>query len=104
MARFDVYANPVARERRTTPFFLDVQNDFLGSLATRVMIPLRREAEFGAPANRLNPLIQVDDEALVLDTAGIGAVPLNLLKRPLVNLRAQRDEITTALDTLFGAY
>ncbi|MFG6433665.1 CcdB family protein [Roseateles sp. LYH14W] len=104
MARFDVYANPVARERRTTPFFLDVQNDFLGSLATRVMIPLRRETEFGTLANRLNPLVQVDDEALVLDTAGIGAVPLNLLKRPVVNLRAQRDEITTALDTLFGAY
>lgn len=104
MARFDVYANPVVRERRTTPFFLDVQNDFLASLVTRVMIPLRREADFGALAHRLNPVVHIDDEALVLDTAGIGAVPLNLLKRPVVNLRAQRDDITTALDTLFGAY
>lgn len=104
MARFDVYANPIARERRATPFFLDVQNDHISGLGTRIIIPLRREADFGARAQRLNPLVLVGDEAVVLDTAALGAVPLNLLKRPLVNLRAQRDDITTALDTVFGAY
>ena len=27
MARFDVYANPQALERKHTPYLLDVQND-----------------------------------------------------------------------------
>jgi len=104
MARFDVYANPSERERRATPFFLDVQNDHISGLGTRVMIPLRREDMFGARAKRLNPLVQVDNEPLVLDTAALGAVPLSLLHHPLANLRAQRDEITDAMDTLFGAF
>lgn len=104
MARFDVYANPIARERRETPFFLDVQNDYINGLATRIVIPLRREAEFGPRAQRLNPCVVVDEETLVLDTAALGAVPLNLLKRPVGNLRAHQGDITIALDTLFGAF
>ncbi len=103
MPRFDVYANPSVRERKTTPLLLDVQNDYIDGLATRGVIPLRSEAYFGARADRLNPLVRVADEAVVLDTAAMGAVPLNLLKRPLTNLRSAQDDITTALDTLFGA-
>lgn len=104
MPRFDVYANPSVRERKTTPFLLDVQNDYIDGLATRVVIPLRSEAYFGARADRLNPLVLVDDEAVVLDTAAMGAVPLHLLKRPLTSLRSAQDDIITALDTLFGAF
>ena len=29
MARFDVFANPTAVERKHTPYFIDVQNDFI---------------------------------------------------------------------------
>ncbi len=104
MPRFDVYANPSVRERKTTPFLLDVQNDYIAGLATRVVIPLRSEAYFGARADRLNPLVRVGDEVVVLDTAAMGAVPLSLLKRPLNNLRSMQGDITTALDTLFGAF
>jgi toxin CcdB len=42
MARFDVYANPTAAERRHTPFYVDVQNDFINTLSSRVVVPLRR--------------------------------------------------------------
>ena len=59
MARFDVYSNPVVAERKHTPFFVDVQNDHIDALATRVVIPLRREAAFGPRARHLNPLLTV---------------------------------------------
>ena len=39
MARFDVYANPVVAERKHTPYFLDVQNDYIDHIATRVVCP-----------------------------------------------------------------
>ena len=45
MARFDVFANPSVAERKHTPYFVDVQNDYIDALATRVVIPLRRESE-----------------------------------------------------------
>jgi hypothetical protein len=65
---------------------------------------LRSEAHFGARADRLNPLVRVDDEAVVLDTAAMGAAPLNPLKRPLTNLRSAQGGMVTALNTLVCAF
>ena len=104
MSRFDVYANPVAAERRHTPYFMDVQNDFINGLATRVVIPLRREAAFGPRPRNLNPLLKFGNDAVVLDTAALGAVPLAELRKPIGEMRHARAEVQEALDTLFGAY
>ncbi len=104
MARYDVYANPVARERRRIPYLLDVQNDDIDALTTRVVVPLHHRAAFGPPARNLNPLLEVRGQTVVLDAAALGAVPLAELKRPLANLRASRAQVQEALDTLFGAY
>ena len=60
MARFDVYANPEAAERRLTPYFLDVQNDFIHAVSTRVVVPLRRESVFGPRARNLNPMVRAN--------------------------------------------
>ena len=103
MARFDVYANPVAAERKHTPYFLDVQNDYIADLATRVVIPLRREASFGPRPQKLNPLVQVGMDAVVLDTAAIGAVPQSELRKAVGDLNAARAAIQESMDTLFGA-
>lgn len=104
MARYDVYPNPVAGERRRTPYLLDVQNDYIGGLDTRVMIPMQREATFGPPARHLNPTIVVADERVVLDTAALGAVPKSELKKPIATARESRAVIQEALDALFGSY
>ena len=40
----------------------------------------------------------------MLDTAAIGAVPLSELRKPVANLRDNRNLVQEALDTLFGAY
>ena len=104
MARFDVFANPEASERTDTPYLLDVQNDYIAGLATRVVIPLRTEAAFGPRARHLNPVLAVDGEPVVLDTATLGAVPLTELRSPVMRLVDGRDAVQEALDTLFGAF
>jgi toxin CcdB len=104
MARFDVYANPDASERGHTPYFLDVQNDYIDHIATRVVVPLRREAVFGPRPKNLNPLLSFGKDDVVLDTAALGAVPVSELRKTLGDLRGARAEIQEALDTLFGAY
>jgi toxin CcdB len=104
MARFDVYANPITAERRLTPYFLDVQNDYIDRLDTRVVIPLRREAAFGPRARDLHPLLQVNGEPVVLDTAALGAVPRGELRKPVAHLGDAREPVQAALDTLFGAF
>ena len=104
MARFEVFANPDLSERLHTPYFVDVQNDYIAGLETRVVIPLRTEASFGRRARHLNPLVSVADQALVLDTATLGAVPLSELRRPVMKLVDGRQAVQEALETLFGSY
>ena len=104
MARFDVYPNPYTPERTHTPYVLDVQNDFLAPLGTRVVIPLRHPKGFGAAARGLNPTLTVDGKPVLLDTASLAPVPSSLLKKPLARVTAERDDVIDALDTLFGSY
>ena len=104
MARFDVHANPEPSERKATPYLVDVQNEFIDGLTTRIVIPLRREAAFGPCARNLNPVVTVGNERVVLDTAALGAIPASELRKPLASLRENRALVQEALDTLFGAY
>jgi toxin CcdB len=104
VARFDVYANPEAGERRHTPYLVDVQNSYIDQLATRAMIPLRRETVFGQRARDLHPLLTVAGTPVVLDTAALGTVPVSILREPVAHLREHRELVQAALDTLFGAY
>lgn len=104
MARFDVYANPDVIERKHTPYFLDVQNDFIDIMGSRVLIPLRREKAFGPRVRNLNPVVTVAGDKLVLDAAALGAVPSSELRRPLAHLLGERAAVQDALDTLFGGF
>lgn len=83
---------------------LDVQNEFIDGLATRVVVPLRTAAAFGRPARDLNPVIPIQGNDCVLDTAALGAIPVVELKRVVGNLNDQRSNILGALDALFGAF
>jgi toxin CcdB len=104
MARYDVYANPQASERKHTPYLLDVQNDYIDALTTRVVVPLRTEAAFGPRARNLNPNFVVAAAAVALDCAALAAIPLSELRKPVASLRDERPAIQEALDTLFGGY
>ena len=104
MARYDVYSNPDTSERKRTPYFLDVQNDYIDALTTRVVVPMHREAVFGPRARNLNPAFIIATESVILDTAALAAVPLSELRKPVASLREARAVVQEALDTLFGAY
>ena len=104
MARFDIYPNPTAPERGHTPFILDVQNDHLGPMGTRVVLPLRTTKGFGPPARGLNPLMDVDGKTVVVDTAALAPVPAAPLRKPVARADAWRNDVQDAPDTLFGSY
>lgn len=104
MARFDVYANPDGGERALIPFFLDVQNDFIQGLQTRVVVPLWASDALTAKVADLNPEFEVGGRRVVMDTPALGAVPVAMLKQPVGNLTSQQLFIQNALDTLFGGF
>ena len=104
MAQFDVYLNPDLVQRERTPYLLDVQNSFLDRLATRVVVPLRRAEHAPLPMRELNPALEVQGQALVLDTAALAAIPARGLGQPVVSLRDASGDVISALDVLFGGY
>ena len=104
MARFDVYRHPDAMLRKHTPFLMDVQNDYISSIDTRVVLPMRAATMAGTPMRDLNPSFDIDGLQVVLDAPAIAAFPAAELRTPVVNLRAQAEHIVNALDTLFGSY
>lgn len=102
MARFDVYANPDPAEHKRIPYLLDIQNDHIRGLQTRVMVPLWHSVKLPTPATDLNPEFEVAGQRVILDTAALGAIPLSALKGVVDNLGSQQLTIQNALDTLFG--
>jgi toxin CcdB len=106
MARFDVYPNP-GTHADTTPYLLDVQNDLLADLDTRVVVPLRSLKKFPdvSLSDRLTPPLTVKGEEFLLETPKMGAVPKRILRLPATTLsQSQQDKITVALDFLFHGY
>ena len=104
MARFDVYRHPDAVMRKHTPFLLDVQNDYINSVDTRVVLPMRTAKMAGLPMRDLNPAFEIAGLQVVLDTPAIAAFPAAELRSPVTSLRTHAEKIVSALDTLFGAY
>jgi toxin CcdB len=104
MARYDVYAHPDPVLARKTPFLLDVQNSFLDTLGTRVVLPLRVADYLPYPVRDINPSFTLKGKKLILDTAAIAAFPAQSLMRPVDHWQKHSHLITQAMDTLFGGY
>src|SRR3546814_7054515 len=102
MARYDVYPGS-----RGLGFLLDCQSDLLDDLVTRVVVPLMPAAGFD-PVPRLNPVLTVNEETLVMATQLIFAIPRERLQRPVANLEdehftivgARSEEHTSELQSL----
>ena len=104
MARFDVYRHPDPGLRKSTPYLLDLQNNYISGVDSRVVAPMRPAKLFGPPMRDLNPVFEIAGVQVVLDLAALAAFPAADLRTPVLSLQAQSDVIVGALDTLFGSY
>ena len=99
MRQFDVYANPSKHTRKAYPFIVDVQSDIISDLATRIVVPLGRKADFNSRhLNRLAPTIEYKEEELLLLVPQVASIPAKALKNPIGSLSHLRDDIVAALD------
>ncbi|OGI48731.1 MAG: plasmid maintenance protein CcdB [Candidatus Muproteobacteria bacterium RIFCSPHIGHO2_12_FULL_60_33] len=101
MAQFNVHRNISPDSREWAPYLLDVQNDLLDPLATRVVVPLIKTEEMAKPAKRLNPRFIVENTVVLMSTAELAGIPIRALGEKVTSLGERRDEIMAALDMLF---
>ncbi len=100
MAQFDLYQNR-GDSSDTYPFFIDVQNELLDALNSRLVIPLcPAEKTHNRAPNHLCPILHVDEGAFILLTHQMTSVPASLLTAPVGSLEAFRVEIIDAIDFL----
>ncbi len=101
MGQFYIYLNKDKKTQPTYPYFLDVQNDLLEELNSRVVIPLSPlKLVNHRDAKRLCPVINIEGKDYVLLTHQITAVPKSILKTVVTDLKDFRPEIIASLDML----
>ena len=99
MARFDVY-----RGAPGEGYLLDCQTDFLSGLNTRLTVPLFLVNMAPEPAARLNPIFQVEGNAVVMLTQYASAIEVRHLGAHIGSLAGEQDAIMNALDMLLTGY
>lgn len=100
MARFDVFEN---RGRSLAPYLLDVQSDYLGTLETRLVIPLTAKI-LGDIVPRLHLVVRIDDKTYYTATNHMAAVPKIQLGKKVASLADQDFEITASIDFLLQGF
>lgn len=99
MPQFDVYRN-VAE-----PGYLVVcQSDALAGLTTRLVVPLLPLDYAPIPSRRLNPVLRVGEEEVVMMTHFASAVPLRALGEGVGSLSHEHMTILNAFDMLLTGY
>ncbi|HIP52003.1 MAG TPA: plasmid maintenance protein CcdB [Campylobacterales bacterium] len=101
MVQFDVYKNLNEATNKTFPYLLNVQNDLLSSMTTRVVVPLALGIE---PIRHLNPTFTIEGQSLVMSTAEMAGISLAECSDFVVNLKENRNEIIDALDFLVNGF
>ncbi len=101
MQQFDLYVNTDKDTNKTYPYFIDIQNDLLGTLNSRVVIPLAPVTKSSKtyPQN-LCPLLEIKNRSFALLTHQITSVSTNFLKKNEGSMIFNRDEIVAAIDFL----
>ena len=101
MAQFTVYRNKNAETRSTVPFLLDVQNDLLNGLETRVVVPLcPLSAMQGKVLRTLMPVLDLEGESFVMLTPQMAGIPKGELGASVAQVEQNRFEIIAAIDFL----
>ena len=103
MPQFSLYKNNDRSSNNTYPYFIDVQNDLLSDLNSRLVIPLTPlENSKKMDVERLCPVIRIDKGRYVLLTHQMTSVPTSILKTEVRTVEEYRYEILGAIDMLIS--
>ena len=101
MAQFDVYENINPNTNEQIPYLLDIQNDILKSLQTRVVVPLVIGMN---PAKIFNPQFSINNEILTMSTAELAGISLDNIGDKVCSLENKRTEIISAIDFMVTGF
>ena len=101
MAQFDVYKNTNLATAKEYPYLLDIQNDLLSDLNTRVVIPLALNIK---PIKHLMPQFEIEGQVVTMLTPEMAGVNKSLCSEFVTNLGNQRNKIIDAIDFMINGF
>jgi toxin CcdB len=105
MAQFCIYTNNNSSTKERYPFLLDIQNQLLDSLETRLVIPLILLAKYETqPVKELMPVITVNNKKYVVLTPLQSGIHKKNLGNFVLDISTIRQEIISALDFLLTGF
>ena len=105
MAQFTVYKNINEETNDAIPYLVDVQNDLLDGLHTRVVIPMCLSSALGnRPISNLSPVFEIKGSSFALLTPQLAGISLSELGPPVCDLSEYRNKFINALDFLFTGF
>ena len=100
MAQFDVYKNLNKNNNQDIPYLLDIQNDILNNLTSRVIVPLI----INEKTTTLTPIFIIENIEVHISTTEITSIPKSILKNKICSLENNRSDIINALDFMITGY
>jgi len=102
VGQFSVHRNPDPATQERFPLFVDVQDDLLSYLATRVVIPLTPQDRRGYDAIlALAPPLTIDGRNYVLLAPQLTHLRASQLGPAVARLTAERRDVLAAVEMLF---
>jgi toxin CcdB len=101
MAQFDVYTNTNEKTNQEIPYLLDIQNDILKNLNTRVVVPLVKNHQ---KITHLTPTFVINETEVLMLTSQLAGIPTGILGEKVENLEEKRSEILGALDFMISGF
>jgi len=101
MAQFDIFENKNSRTNKDVPYLLDIQNDILKELSTRVVVPLVLDMK---PAKILNPQFEINGSLVTMSTAELAGISTQHLGSIVCSVEDKRDEIISAVDFMITGF
>ena len=105
MAQFSVYTNLNSTTKDRYPFLLDIQNQLLEALDTRLVIPLALLTKYESkPIRELMPVVTINSQKYVVLTPLQAAINKKLIGPMIADLSTHRQEIISSIDFLITGF
>lgn len=97
MGQFDVYKNINENSKENYPYLLDIQNDILKDLSSRVVVPLVLDKN---GLKILNPKFEIEDKNVIMSTSELASISIDNIGEKVCSLKNKREDIISAIDFL----
>lgn len=102
MAQFDVHKNLNPASKTIAPYILNLQNDLLDDLPTRLIAPLKTGKILGGKISTLMPEVEVLGKKYLVVVAESAGLHISHLGPKVGNLKVHRQQLVSAMDILIS--